>query len=196
MLEKEIGQKIRKLRTEQGIKLEGMSERTGITTGYLSKIERGLSSLPIATLGKIAAALNVQIADIFEDRFSEDKLSIIRPGERRVIRPMDKNLCYQYEPLTSSLRDKQMEPFIVTLRPHCSEERMFTHQGEEMIILMKGKMDFFYRTEQHVIEEIGTCLYFDASMPHRGQCRGETETQFLSVISTPAFEGTEFAEGS
>jgi len=194
MLEKEIGEKIRRLRTEQGIKLEGMSKRTGITTGYLSKIERGLSNLPIATLGKIAAALNVQIGDIFEDQFSEDKLSIICPCERKVIRAMDKNLCYQYETLTSSLRNKQMEPFIVTLKPHCSEERMFTHMGEEMIILMKGKMDFFYKTEQHIIEDIGTCIYFDASISHRCQCRGEMETQFLSVISMPTFEGTEFAE--
>ncbi|RLC31184.1 MAG: DNA-binding protein, partial [Deltaproteobacteria bacterium] len=66
-MEKEIGHKIRKLRTERKITLEGLAEKTGLTIGYLSKIERGLSSLPIATLDRIATALQIQITDIFEE---------------------------------------------------------------------------------------------------------------------------------
>ncbi len=193
MLEKKIGEEVRKLRNDQGFKLEELAERAGITTGYLSKIERGLSSLPIATLGRIASALRVHLSDFFEDRFSETKLSITGPEDSKVIRPLDRNLCYHYRPLASTLRDKQMDPFVVTLEPHCNEDRMFVHQGEEIIYLLEGKMDFFYGSESYVIDEVGTCIYFDASVPHRGQCRGTSVARFLSVISIPDLEDTEFS---
>lgn len=192
MIEKSIGESIRRIRREKKIRLEDLAERTGITTGYLSKIERGLSNLPIATLGKIASALRVKMADIFEDQFSEEQLLITRPSERRTIRPLDRNLCYHYEPLASKMRDKLMAPFMVTLRTGCSEEKLFSHQGEEMMVLVKGQMILFYGTEQYTIDEIGTCIYFDASIPHRAEALGDEEAQFIAVISMRDFEDTEF----
>lgn len=194
MLEKEIGQRIRRIRTEKGITLENLSSRTGMTTGYLSKVERGLSSLPIATLGKIVNALQIQMADIFEERSNDLKLSILYPEERRVVNPVDRSVCYNYQPLASHLRNKFMEPFIVTLRPYCVEKKMFEHEGEEMIYLLEGKMDFYYGSEIYVVEEVGTCLYFDASVPHKGQCRGDREAKFLTVIVMTVLEHTGYSK--
>lgn len=191
-MEKEIGDRIRKIRMEKGITLEKMSARSGMTTGYLSKVERGLSSLPIATLGRIVNALQVQIADIFEDSSNGTKLSILYPEERRVVKPVDSAVCYNYQPLASSLHNKFMEPFVVTLRPHCVEKKMFEHEGEEMIYLLEGKMDFYYGKEVYVVEQMGTCLYFDASVPHKGQCSGDQVSRFLSVISRSVLEHTEY----
>lgn len=196
MLEKEIGERIRKIRTEKGITLEKMSSRTGMTTGYLSKVERGLSSLPIATLGRIVNALQVQIADIFEDNSNDIKLSISYPEDRRVVNPVDRSVCYYYEPLASRLHHKFMEPFVVTLRPHCVEKKMFEHQGEEMIYLLEGKMDFYYGKDVYVVDQAGTCLYFDSSIPHKGQCRGDQEAKFISIISMSVLEHTGFANQS
>lgn len=187
MLEKKIGYKIRKLRTERKITLEGLAEKTGLTIGYLSKIERGLSSLPIATLNRIATALQIQITDIFEEHTTKTKIAILHPHERKIITPLDRDLCYTYEPLAFSFPHKLMEPFIVTLPPHCSEKRLFVHQGQEILFLLQGEMDFFYGNDRHIIEQAGTCLYFDASVPHRGQCRGDTEAKLLSVFSLPQY---------
>ena len=187
MLEKEIGNKIRKLRSDREITLGGLAERTGLTIGYLSKIERGLSSLPIATLGRIAAALHIQIAEIFDERVLGKKITILYPHERKTIKPKDRKLCYMYEPLAFSFPNKLMEPFVVTLPPHCNEKKRFTHQGEEMVFLLQGKMDFFHGSEHFIIEQEGTCLYFDASIPHCGQCRGDTAAKFLSVFSLPQY---------
>ena len=50
MLDKELGRKIRSMRKARAITLDVLTMRTGLSTGYLSKIERGLSSPPIATL--------------------------------------------------------------------------------------------------------------------------------------------------
>jgi transcriptional regulator with XRE-family HTH domain len=194
MLAKEIGERIRKLRTAQGITLESLSAKTGMTTGYLSKVERGLSSLPIATLGKVIAALQIQFSEIFGEQSSETRLSILLPEDREVVYPVDRNLCYYYEPLASQFKKKSMEPFIVNLRPHCVEKRMFEHRGEEIIFLLQGKMDFFYGSEVHLIDRVGTCLYFDASVPHKGQCYGDEDARFLAVINSASIENTVFTE--
>lgn len=58
------GQRVRVLRTENGLTLSQLAEKVGIGASYLSEIERGRVNPAPVTLGKIAEALNVSIAGI------------------------------------------------------------------------------------------------------------------------------------
>ena len=49
------------LRNHQGITLRELSERTGIASGYLSEIERGLKPGSASALARIAGALGTTI---------------------------------------------------------------------------------------------------------------------------------------
>lgn len=183
MMEKEVGQKIRNLRNAKSITLDVMARRTGLTTGYLSKIERGLNNPPIATLSRIAAALGIKVSDIFEDFDVDTKLSIVGRDERRPITRDGKLFGYYYEALAYRKHNKLMEPFVITLIPNATDKNMFVHDGEEMMFVLKGTMEFVYGEERHIINE-GGCVYFDSSVPHRGQCAGDSEAKVLVVISS------------
>ncbi|MEE0111230.1 MAG: helix-turn-helix transcriptional regulator [Oscillospiraceae bacterium] len=62
---KQLGQRIRELRTEQHMSQEELSFKAGISPAHLGQIERALKNPTIDTIAKIAAALDIPIADLF-----------------------------------------------------------------------------------------------------------------------------------
>lgn len=64
-MEANIGQKIRNLRELAGLTMESLAEKAGLSMDHLGRIERGDSQNPgILTLGKIAAALGIDVKDL------------------------------------------------------------------------------------------------------------------------------------
>ncbi len=60
--------KIKAFRKEQSIKLSNLSQMTGLSTGYLSHLERGEKNNPsYNTMKKIAIALGKNIGDVFDN---------------------------------------------------------------------------------------------------------------------------------
>ena len=79
---KEVGRRIRQLRVSRvGPRMtqEDLSERAGISVSFLSMIERGERAPHLDTLSKIAGALDVPLASLFEDPSGDGIESIYRP---------------------------------------------------------------------------------------------------------------------
>ncbi len=181
-MEDQVGARIRKLRRGQGVTLETVALRSGLSKGYLSKVERGLKSPPISTLSRIAVALGLDIAAFFERDGADLKCSIVRQDERQPITRDGSLFGYYYEAIAHPYHRKAMEPFIITLTPHATDKTIFSHEGEEMMLVLEGKMLFYFGEERHLMAE-GDCVYFDSGVPHRGECSGEKEAKVLVVIS-------------
>lgn len=62
---KQLGQRIRELRTKQHMSQEELSFKAGISPAHLGQIERALKNPTIDTIAKIAAALDIPISDLF-----------------------------------------------------------------------------------------------------------------------------------
>ena len=186
MADKEVGTKIRQIRNQRAVTLDVLTMRTGLSPGYLSKIERGLSSPPIATLSRIASALGVKISDFFKDYERDRSISIVVPTERKPLTRETQSYGYRYESLAHKRYNKLMEPFVITLHPNCQDRRMFVHRGEEMLFLLEGQIEMTYAAEKYPITEPGTCIYIDASIPHRADCLGDSEARVLVVVSQNA----------
>lgn len=62
----DVGARIRALRAERRLTLAQMSDASGLTRSFLSKLERGQSAVSVASLLKIAAALEAPLAALFE----------------------------------------------------------------------------------------------------------------------------------
>ncbi len=61
-----LGARIKELRKAKGLSQEELSEKVGIDSKHLSRIEVGKSYPSLDTLERIANALNVEIKDLFE----------------------------------------------------------------------------------------------------------------------------------
>ena len=77
-----LGQKLRKLRKEQNLTQLELAQQVGITNGQVSTIERGVSSPSLATLHRIARALNVPMQEFFEDERNKE-VEVTRKGKGR-----------------------------------------------------------------------------------------------------------------
>jgi transcriptional regulator with XRE-family HTH domain len=184
MDELKIGRKIRQIRLQNKLTLEKVAERTGFTKSYLSMIESGKKSPPIASLSKIAKALDLDIAAFFDRKSPEDSLSLVREKEREVVVRDGTIFGYRYESIAPTKRRKKMEPFVITLPSRSKEGDFFDHEGEELLYILEGETDFFYGEKKYLLKQ-GDCIYFDASVPHRGEGVGRKKAKALVVIFTP-----------
>lgn len=181
MDELKIGKKIRYIRLQNKLTLQEIAQRTGFTKGYLSLIEQGKKSPPIATLSKIARALNVDIPAFFEQKKPEDQIILVRKDEGKVVVRDGNVFGYRYESIAPTKRHKKMEPFIVTHIFRTNKPGWFDHEGEELFYVLEGKIKFLYGDKEYLLKE-GDCLYFDSSIPHRGEGIGKKPAKVLVVI--------------
>jgi len=183
MDELKIGRKIHQIRLQNKLTLLEVAQRTGFTKSYLSMIERGKKSPPIATLSKIARGFGADIGAFFEQRKPEDSIMLVKKGEREAVVRDGTIFGYRYESIAPTKKRKKMEPFIITLPSKSKEGDLFDHEGEELLYVLEGKTNFFYGDKKYLLRA-GDCIYFDSSIPHRGECVGKKPAKALVVIYT------------
>ena len=183
-----VGEKIRELREKKGLSLQDMAGRTGYTSALLSQVENHLISPPLGALIKIAKALEVKVGTFFGDE-PRESYAIARKDERKHIsRYASKegvSYGYSYESLGFDKKDRQMEPFLVTLEPATvKSEKLSAHDGEEFIFILEGEMEAILGDHKDVLYP-GDSIYYDSAIPHKVQCHREIPTKILAVIWTP-----------
>lgn len=68
-----IARRVRELRDAAGLSLDALAGRSGVSRSNISLIERGKSSPTAAVLDKLASALGVALAALFEDKGSPEQ---------------------------------------------------------------------------------------------------------------------------
>ena len=85
-----LGLRIKWIRAEKQIRQEDLSDRAGVFRTYMSRIEGGRANPSITTVYRIARALDVPVADLFEPVKDEHPPRVqspeIRHSRGRVVR--------------------------------------------------------------------------------------------------------------
>jgi transcriptional regulator with XRE-family HTH domain len=181
MDEKQIAKNIKRIRLEENLSQERLGELSGLTKGYISKIEKSDKAPPLSTLSKIANALAVDIAILAaEDLESPEDVSlcIVRKGEGKKISSQTLE-GYHYEALAYKKSGKNMEPFF--LIPAFDEKAIFSHEGEEFMYVLEGAHEFIYDNRKYILHE-GDSIYFDSRIPHTGRSIGKQRAKILAVM--------------
>jgi transcriptional regulator with XRE-family HTH domain len=183
-----IGEKVRELREKKGLSLQDMANRTGYTSALLSQVENHLISPPLGGLIKIAKALEVRVGTFFGEEPRESYAIVRRDERKHISRYASKegvSYGYAYESLGFDKKDRQMEPFLVTLEPATvKSEKLSTHDGEEFIFVLEGEMEAILGGHKDVLHP-GDSIYYDSTIPHKVQCHRDLPTKILAVIWTP-----------
>ncbi|MCX5834174.1 MAG: helix-turn-helix domain-containing protein [Deltaproteobacteria bacterium] len=165
-----IGTKIKERRQKKRLTLEDLAAKTGLTKSVLVKIEKDETVPPLGTLLKLSKALDISMANFFEDEVELERISVTRSGERVRVkrRPhhQEGEVDYIYESLESKNPNKHMEPFLVEFLPLETGDMVFmSHEGEEFHYVLEGKVEF--RTDDRVeVLYPGDSLYFESEINH------------------------------
>jgi transcriptional regulator with XRE-family HTH domain len=182
--ESDIGPHIRKIRKSKKLTLDELADKCRISKGYLSKLENSDKAPPVSTLINIAKGLDITISDIFGESKENKSFSLVKKNERQFMAHNGTIFGYSYETLAHNYPNKKMEPYILTIPAQNSNMGLFQHNGEEMLMVLKGKFTFRHGEEEYSLEE-GDCVYFDSGIPHQPVLPVEKEVKCLIVIFTP-----------
>lgn len=181
-----IGARVRELREKRRYTLQDLSAKTGLSKEELSQIEHSMTVPPVATLLKMAKALEVGMGYFFQEKSGSEEIAVTRLSERVRIkrRPHHQKgeVNYIYEALETKKSDKHMEPFMVEFPPQDTSEMVFvSHDGEEFLTLLEGKLEF--RTQSRVeLLDPGDSIYFVSNISHSFRCLGDMTAKAIAVV--------------
>ena len=137
-----VGQRIRDLRREHRLSLEAIAATTDLSIGFLSQIERGLSSPSLRVLATLADVLGVGIAALFGSKPSDDPASggvVTRQLQRAELKLWRTGISKQL--LSPAGTENRLNLFLVHLEPGGNTgDELYTHDGEEAGLVLEGEM--------------------------------------------------------
>ena len=178
-----VGRQVKRWRTERGLTLAQVAERSGLNVGYLSQIENDKASPSLESLGAIGAALDVPIAWFLQDDSAPPR--VVRVGDRRSWEAPGGGRVEEVDGGVS----RELCIVQVTGLPGGSTG-LHAHPGDEHHILLRGRMRL--TQGQHSVElGPGDYLLWDAMIPHDAASIGD-EPPVVLIVSTRQ-RGTESA---
>lgn len=178
----EIHKKIRELRLQKGLTLKQLSEKTNLTIGFLSQVERGTSSLAITSLKKIADSLGVEISYFFNPAITAH-YAVKKENQKTFT--VEGNAT-KYIRLSGNFHNRNLECMLVTLQPFQKDDQTFSHMGEEFYYVLKGEVIFkIDNNEYHLMA--GESIHFPSEKTHQWENPTGEETVLISVLTPILF---------
>ncbi|MDQ4082903.1 MAG: XRE family transcriptional regulator [Actinomycetota bacterium] len=175
-----FGVRVRGLRRERGLTLEGLAERSGVSRAMISKLERGEKNPTLVVVAKVAEGLGVTLSQLVG--VEEKREVVVVPRERRMVM-RDPETGFERQLLSPSFGGRGVE-FILNVVPEGSTSGEFPphRRGvEEYVAVEKGRLRAVIGGEEYLLEE-GDSLYFEADVSHRFDNVGDGECSYYLVI--------------
>jgi transcriptional regulator with XRE-family HTH domain len=181
--ELQLGPRIRSLRHARHITLRQLAERAGVTESFLSQVEREVASPSIASVQRIARALDLGIADLFAD--GEPQSRIVRRADRRRISYPGLGSIDEFLTAGSSGR---LQVILSLVEPGGGTgDEAYSHDSdEEVVIVLSGSLELWVAEEHHLLEE-GDAITYSSRLPHRNRNSGDRQAVILFCCTPPSF---------
>ncbi len=157
----QIGQKIKELRILKGLTQEELADRAELSKGFISQLERDLTSPSIATLIDILQCLGTDLKTFFND--SEDNQVVFHKAD--YFEKEDKELGNKVEWIIPNAQKNMMEPILLTLEPGGSTYPDNPHEGEEFGYVLSGSVSVIIGSKVYKVQK-GESFYFEAKYKH------------------------------
>ena len=132
----DIGAKLKELRVVKGLTQEELADRAELSKGFISQLERDLTSPSISTLDDLLQCLGVTLAEFF----AEDSEEPVVFGFDDYFEKEDSELKNKIEWIVPSAQKNMMEPIRLTLSPGGSTYPDNPHEGEEFGYVLSGSV--------------------------------------------------------
>ncbi len=156
-----IGERIKTLRTGQGMTLAELGEKANLSTSYLSQIERDKTSPSLTTLETIAKSLNIGLRTLFE---TDDEAAFVLRARKGTNTPTHRDPVVR-QPLMPQIGNPEIEVYRITFHPHSATEQINQFAGEEIIYVLNGELTISIGDEQFVLTADDS-IHYDALLFH------------------------------
>lgn len=178
----QIGEKIKRMRLRLGLTQEELASRTELSKGFISQLERELTSPSIATLMDIVETLGSDLASFFNEASPEKVVY----GEDDVFVKEDAELGNAVHWLVTNAQKNALEPILVTLQPNGSSGEDDPHEGEEFGYVLAGAVTLRLGERKWRVRK-GESFYFKPAATHALHNTGKKPARILWVSTPPSF---------
>ena len=171
--EKQIGERIKRLRLEKSMGLVELGRHEGLSASFLSQLETGRVVPTLRNLARIAMVFSKDLSYFFETE-AHSVFRIHRRKERvKLPQPGVEPPTYFFESLGYMVPDRSMDPFFAEFLPleKGREAKAHMHPGSEFLYVLEGELEVRHGEQGYMLGS-GDAAYFDSSMPHAYLCAG------------------------
>ena len=179
-----IGAQLKAARLAARKTVAEVAEQAGLTKGFVSKLERDLANVSVASLIRLCEALDISVGSLFEASIGE----VIRRGARP---PINFGGSRVKEYLLTPSGEKRVQAILSDIEPGggSGDEPYSLPADVEFVFVLAGQLQITVAGEQITLEQ-GDAFTFPASTQHTfGVARSADRAQVLWVFS-PALPDT------
>ncbi|WP_033167696.1 cupin domain-containing protein [Clostridium sp. KNHs205] len=177
-----IGEKIKELRVQKNLTQEELADRAELSKGFISQLERDLTSPSIATLVDILQCLGTNLEEFFSDT-STEQVVFKKSDYFEKIDPELKN-CIQW--IIPNAQKNMLEPILLTLEPGGSTYPDNPHEGEEFGYVLNGSIVLHIGNKTYKAKK-GESFYYKAGKNHYISASDKQGASLLWISTPPSF---------
>ncbi len=176
----DIGKKIKELRVMKGLTQEELADRSELSKGFISQIERNLTSPSISTLMDILQCLGTDLKDFFND--SEDSQIVFHKND--YFEKTDAELKNTIQWIIPNAQKNMMEPILLTIEKNGSTYPDNPHEGEEFGYILSGNVEIHIGNKTYKAKA-GESFYFEPKYKH--YLASKNGASLIWVSAPPSF---------
>ncbi len=176
----EIGAKIKQLRLANGLTLEELANRSELTKGFLSQLERELTSPSITTLEYILEALGTNLQEFFSEKQEEQ---LVFKKDDFFVNEQDE---YEISYIIPNAQKNEMEPIMISIQPRQESMTIDPHEGQEFGYVIQGKICLIYGDKTLQVKK-GETFYIKGGVSHCIKNNTDTVAKVIWVSTPPIF---------
>lgn len=179
----DIGKRLKSLRVKNDLTLEELASRTELSKGFLSQLERNLTSPSISTLQDITEVLGISLQNFFREEDLESKICFHKE-DYFVDEKADRTTTW----LVPNAQKNAMEPILLELQGDGESQVMDPHEGEEFGYVLQGTLLLIDVEKQKKYSlKKGESFYLKADTRHYLCSKGPGKVKVLWIVTPPTF---------
>ena len=186
-----IGAKIKALRTEKKYTMKNLGDLTGFSVGFLSQIERGISSVAVDSLAKIAKCLEVPLSTFFDTEPPDRQDPVVHSfsTHQTMVSPqiIQSILSHDTQAFDFLPRRFLLMPFS---DPDTLVPELYAHTGEEFIYVLTGIVSLWVENSRYTLYPRDS-VQIHSNQPHNWANNTNKVAELLSInYPNPLRSGT------
>lgn len=178
---KQIAERLRGLRDVLELTAEELARDCDLSTDEYLRAETGESDISVSMLQKIGRRYGVALdALMFGEEPKMSSYFLTRAGKGTSI---ERTKAYKYQSLAAGFKDRNADPFIVTVEPKPESQPMHynSHAGQEFNLVLEGRLMLSIDGKELTLNP-GDSIYFNSKLPHGMKALDGKTVRFLAVI--------------
>lgn len=173
-----VGAKLKAIRNKQKLTLVETAQRAGVSPSFLSALERGVTGVSVETLFRLTEALGTTLPSLSGAEESQDPQKHFVAAKARQRFNTDDGSLIMEDLIPKPAR---MEAQISYIRPGTDSNGVYSHKGQEFLMVLEGQLSFWLEPGEFYAMKPGDTLYLHSHLEHSWKNEGKTTSMVLWV---------------